>query len=196
MKGKRLILVVTIWLFCLFIPTSSMAHRVNLFAWVEGDTVCTESFFSDGTKAVHSQIDVFDPEGQIVLTGKTDEGGRFSFKIPQKTDLKIVLNDSMGHRAEYLLSASEMTGAVDSGYDKTPEQPAEIKQEKEALCIDKEAIKSVMEEVLDEKLGPVLRKLAVGKNEGQTVTEIVGGIGYIVGLIGVALYFSNRNKSR
>ncbi|OEU79507.1 MAG: hypothetical protein BA872_00935 [Desulfobacterales bacterium C00003060] len=195
MKGKRLFLLGTIWFFCLFAPTLSVAHRVNVFAWVEGDTVYTESFFSDGTKPVHSRIDVFDPEGQIVLTGKTDEEGRFSFKILEKTDLKIVLNDSMGHRAEHLLSASEMTGAVGSGYDKGHEQPPEIKQE-EVLCIDKEAIRSVMEEVLDEKLGPILRKLAVGGNKGPTVSEIVGGIGYIFGLIGVALYFSNRSKTR
>jgi nickel transport protein len=85
-----------------------MAHRVNLFAWVEGDTVFTESFFSDGAKSIGSRIDVFDPEGEILLTGRTDDEGRFSFKIPKKTDLTIVLNASMGHRVEYILSASEI----------------------------------------------------------------------------------------
>jgi len=110
MKHNVLLWTVMIWLFCLFVSTPCMAHRVNLFAWVEGDTVFTESFFSDGAKSVGSRIDVFDPEGEILLTGKTDDEGRFSFKIPKKTDLTIVLNASKGHRVEYILSVGEMTG--------------------------------------------------------------------------------------
>lgn len=185
-----------ILLLFLSVPTLSMAHRVNVFAWVEGGMVYTESFFSDGTKAVNSQIDVLDPEGKILLTGKTDKEGGFSFTIPKKTDLKIVLNASMGHRAEYILTASEMTGMVGSGYDKGVEQPTGMKEEKEVVSISKEEIRSLMEGVLDEKLRPVLRKLAVSKKKGPTVSEIVGGIGYIFGLMGVALYFRNRKKTK
>lgn len=185
-----------ILLLFLSVPTLSMAHRVNVFAWVEGDMVYTESFFSDGTKPVNSQIDVLDPEEKILLSGKTDKEGRFSFTIPQKTDLKIVLNASMGHRAEYILCASEMTGTVGSGNDKGVEQPTGMKEEKEVLSISKKEIRSLMEEVLDEKLRPVLRRLAVSEKKGSTVSEIVAGIGYIFGLMGVALYFRNRKKTK
>ena len=69
-----------------------------------------------------------------------------------------------------------------------------MKQEKEALSIGKEEIKSLMEGVLDEKLKPILRKLTVNEKRGSTVSEIVGGIGYIFGLMGVAIYFKNRKK--
>ena len=196
MKKRITFFIGVILLLFLSVPNLSMAHRVNVFAWVEGDIVYTESFFSDGTKAVNSQIDVLDFEGRILLTGKTDKEGKFSFKIPKETDLKIVLNASMGHRAEYTLSASEMTEMVSSTYDKDVEQPTEIKEEKEALSTYKEEIRSLIEEVLDEKLRPILKKLTVSKKRGPTVSEIVGGIGYIFGLMGVALYFSNRRKKK
>lgn len=196
MKRRRLFLAGTTWLVCLIVPTLSMAHRVNLFAWVEGDTVYTESFFSDGTKSVDSRIDVFNSEGAILLTGQTDEEGKFAFKIPEKGDLRIVLNDSMGHRAEHVLSAGEMAGMAGSGYDRDGQNPTEMEGEKEVLVIHKETIKSLMEEVLNEKLGPILRKLAVSEKKGPALSEIIGGIGYIFGLIGVALYFSNRNKAK
>ncbi len=128
MKHNLLLWTGMIWLFCLFISIPCMAHRVNLFAWVEGDTVFTESFFSDGAKSIGSRIDVFDPEGEMLLTGKTDDEGRFSFKIPKKTDLTIVLNASIGHRVEYILSAGEMTGIKSSTHVKGGKQSAEIKE--------------------------------------------------------------------
>ncbi len=137
MKHNLLLWTGMIWLFCLFVSTPCMAHRVNLFAWLEGDTVFTESFFSDGTKSIDSRIDVFDPEGEILLTGKTDDNGRFSFKIPEKTDLTIVLNASMGHRVEYILSAGEMTGIKSSLDDKGSKQSAEIKEGKSGVSDEK-----------------------------------------------------------
>jgi len=30
---------------------------------------------------------------------------------------------------------------------------------------------------------------------GPGITEIMGGIGYIIGLVGIALYFSNRKRN-
>ena len=70
------------------------AHRVNLFAWVEGDTVYVESKFSSGKKVKAGKIIVTDPRG--------------TFKVPKKTELKIVLRAGTGHRAEWTIPASEI----------------------------------------------------------------------------------------
>lgn len=137
MKYNVLLWTGMVWIFCLFVSTPCMAHRVNIFAWVEGDTVFTESFFSGGSKSICSRIDVFDPEGEMLLTGKTDNEGRFSFKIPKKTDLTIVLNASEGHRAEYILSAGEMTGLKSSIHDNGGKQSAEIKEGEEEVSDEK-----------------------------------------------------------
>ena len=84
------------------------AHRVNLFAWVEGDTVHLESKFSGGKKVKAGKIIVSDPQGNELVRGNTDEKGEYTFKIPQKTDLKIVLIAGTGHRAEWTITASEI----------------------------------------------------------------------------------------
>ena len=88
------------------------AHGVYVFARVDGDRILTESYFSDERKVKDGVIRVYDPSGALLLAGKTDENGLFSFTVPQRTDLKIVLEASMGHRAEYLLKANELTGKV------------------------------------------------------------------------------------
>jgi hypothetical protein len=87
---------------------SGDAHRVNLFAWVEGDTVHVESKFSGGKKVKAGKIIVIDPRGTELLTGTADENGEFSFKVPEKTDLKIILIAGTGHRAEWTIAASEI----------------------------------------------------------------------------------------
>ena len=86
------------------------AHGIDIMAWVEGDKVFTESYFSRKIKVIDGHIKVYAPSGEQLLEGKTDANGIFSFKIPQETELRIVLESAMGHRAEYVLKADEIMG--------------------------------------------------------------------------------------
>ena len=83
------------------------AHRVILFAWAEGDTVYVESKFNSGKKVKAGKIIVTDPQGTELVKGTTNEKGEFSFKVPKKADLKIVLIAGAAHRAEWTISAAE-----------------------------------------------------------------------------------------
>lgn len=105
-----------VFMFCLFLqmmPHSAFAHKVNVFAYVEGDTVYTESYFPDGRKVTDGVIKVYNTKGKMLLEGTTDKNGQFSFKIPTRDDLKIVLEASLGHRNTYTLSASEMPDTIE-----------------------------------------------------------------------------------
>jgi nickel transport protein len=84
------------------------AHRVNLFAWVEGDTVFVECKYPDGTRVKEGVVRVYDSSGKEVLNGKTTDKGEFSFKVPKVDDLKIVLDAGMGHRAEWPLPKQDL----------------------------------------------------------------------------------------
>ena len=175
-----------------------MAHKVNIFGYVEGDTIFTESYFNDGRKCVDSKIEVFDSAGNKLLEGITNKTGEFSFKIPMKTDLKLVLTASMGHRAEYMMPASEVPG-YDSlqvkqkvpGEDITKQMVA---KRTDMAQVDLEQIKSVVEDAIDKKLKPLTKLIAKSQEHGVSVTEVVGGLGYIFGLMGVAIYFKNKKK--
>jgi hypothetical protein len=122
-----------------FHTTPAFAHKVTIFAWVEGDTIYTQSKFSKGRKVKGSLVTVFDMEGNKLLEGTTDEKGEFSFKIPKKTGLKVVLKASMGQ---------------------------------------------------------IISMLADSQDQDPGIREVMGGIGYIFGLVGVALYFTNRRKTQ
>jgi nickel transport protein len=168
-----------------------LAHKVIIFAWVEGDTVFTESKFSGGREATGARVLVFDRAGKQLLEGKTNNKGEFSFKIPKLTDLRIVLIAGMGHKAEWRIPESEIKEAGVSEKKMAGEfsQPMDV-------GLSKEEIKELIEESLDRKLRPIVRMMTESQSKGPSVTEIVGGIGYILGLMGVAIYFKNRGMRR
>ena len=169
-------------------------HKVYIFAWVEGDSVYTESYFPGKKKVKGGLIRVFDPSGAKLLEGRTDDKGAFSFKIPQKADLRLVLEASMGHKTETILKAEEMTGGSS--------EPTASKvgvNEPEGLAktpaADLEKIKVVVEEAIENKLSPIRKQLArMEKEKKASLRDILGGIGYILGLMGIALYFKSKRK--
>lgn len=177
----------------LLIPASVVfAHKVNIFAYQEADTVYTESYFSDGTKVKDGIVEVYDRQGTKLLEGKTDENGEFDFKLLKKDDLKIVLLTSLGHKNSYTLSVDELPDIIAS---EKPQGP-ELKKfkAKEVTPVDLEQIKRIIDTSLDEKLKPIMRELAKAQQKGVSFTQVIGGIGYIFGLMGIILYFLSKKK--
>jgi nickel transport protein len=182
------------------------AHKVMIFAWVDGDTIHTRSKFSGGKKAVNADIMVYNTDDKLLLQGKTDQKGEFSFRIPARTDLRIVLNASMGHKAEWKISSDEIPGAPAPAQKKSEhsgcEPPAapdnflykESDSQHLSTSFTKEEIRKIIEKTLDRKLDPVIKLLADLYSNEPEIKDIIGGLGYIFGLAGVALYFRNRKN--
>jgi nickel transport protein len=51
-----------------------------------------------------------------------------------------------------------------------------------------------LEKVLDKKLAPVMRILAEMQEQKIRLTDVLGGLGYIFGLVGVAAYFKAKSQ--
>lgn len=204
------------------LATEATAHKVNLFAYVEGDEIVVEGYFSGSAKAMNCLVDVFDSSGKKLLEGKTDAQGLYSFKIsqltPTKGDLRFVLHAGQGHMADYTLPAAELPRSPRDGAsatqteDKPPAtQPVPVLPDvknggKEGYGtppapVDPVALKTVLDESLDAKIQPLIKMLGnqqkmllEQKDKGPSVVEILGGIGWIFGLFGTAAYFASRNR--
>jgi nickel transport protein len=85
---------------------TALAHKVNIFAYIEGNTVYTESYFPDGRAVEDGKISVVDSKEEILLEGRTDKEGLFSFAVPKKDDLVIILDAGMGHKNRFELKKS------------------------------------------------------------------------------------------
>ena len=199
MKKKLYLILIFIFLIIIMINISAFAHKVNIFAYVEGGKIYTESYFSDGKKCIDSKIEVFDNQGNKLLEGLTDKEGMFSFEVPAEDaidgDLKLVLTASMGHRAEYVIRADEL-GNVSGLVEEKIEEPISAVSP-EVSSFDLKEIQSLIEDSLDEKLKPIMREMREIKRSQEdriSPTEIIGGIGYIIGIFGIVAYFLSRKK--
>ncbi len=207
---KCTIITTLIILFSLAGPAA--AHKVMIFAWVNGNTVHTESKFSGGRKVKSGKIEVFDPQGKLLLSGKTNEQGEFSFPVPQPTALKIVLNAAMGHRGEWTISKDEIVNAglgetaPSLTQNTTAEKPVPAVKTKSTAtstrtpaattALSAGEIQQLVEKALDRKLEPIYRMLAESREHKPTITDIIGGIGYILGLVGLAAYLQARHQQK
>jgi nickel transport protein len=183
------------------IPSIAFCHRVIVFAWVEGDVVHTESKISGGKMLMNASIDVYDMEEALLLKGKTDPSGRFSFEAPKRTDMKIILRSDMGHQAEWTVRKEEFSSSVHQEIVMPDVQKdwAETKSnavKKTGSTPSSLADNEAMETLLDQKLAPVLRQISElrKQTQGPSIKDILGGIGYIFGLIGVAAYVRSQRK--
>ena len=198
MKGSFKGLI--IGLSCFFVFASPViAHRVTIFAWAEGDTVFTQSKFSGGKRVQNGKVEVFDSEGTLLLEGRTDANGEFSFNPPKITDLTIVLTAGMGHQNRWMLSATELgqdepkPAAADPAVLQTQPETAPLVA---APRLTAQAVETIVARQLDQKLKPLTRMIVAAQESGPKISDIFGGIGYIIGLVGLGSYVHYRKGRR
>jgi nickel transport protein len=186
------------------------AHGVSVFARVEGDRVYVESKFSGGKKVKAGKIIVTDSQGAELLNGTTDDQGKFSFKIPKQTELKIVLLAGAGHRAEWDIPVSEIdlpdkkevpleekTAKNESPVPSKSKIETDAAENTQPLAgLTEKDLQAVVEEAVEKKIKPIMKILAESKQSGPTVKDIFSGIGYIIGLVGIAAYVHSRKKKK
>ena len=210
-KFRYLIFCLLFNVCCLLFVSLANAHKVNIYAYAEDGMVHSESYFVDGTKCKNSLLEVFDKkDGTKLIEGKTDEEGKFSFKIPKVTSLKLVLHASMGHQANFTIGEDEVREAMGmkqppkSSSVKVPSksesstsmntQKKETAEISELKGVSESEIEAIVESVIDRKLKPMERMLVkLQESSGKPgITEIIGGIGYIIGILGIVADFKAR----
>lgn len=188
-----------ILLLALLVPSrAAMAHRVNIVAWTEGGQVVAESTFSNGHKVRRGRVTVLDAvTGQKLAEGDADADGVFRFTPPEAArphGLRLCIDAGEGHRNEWVVAPEELGGPLGpapaaAGGGTAAGAPALAEQ---ASLSDAAGLRAAIEAALEAKLGPVRRDLAALRVRGPGLAEIVGGMGWLVGLAGLALYFKGR----
>lgn len=188
-------------LLTLILTTPALAHRVNIFAWAEGGTIYTESKFQGGNKVAQAAVEVRDANtGALLLTGSIDAGGKWSFPVPAefrdaKPDLLIVIKAGEGHQGQWKLPAADY---LDSGAAPAPaaaEAPAAAPQAETPATapVDSAALEQTVNRLVEAKIGPLRKELAEAGGKGPGAAEILGGLGFLMGLAGMVMA-SRRRK--
>lgn len=202
---KHLPLLIPLLTLLLSVSTTSYAHKVRIFAWEEGENIITESKFSGGKVARNVTISVIDQAtGQELLSGTTDSEGLFRFPVPKTAgpELEIIVDGGDGHKNSWKHSletdgsalSPQLSAGQTSATTDLPEVLPPPPQITPQQAIDPEQLAILIEESLERKLGPIRRSLAENAEKGPSIQDIIGGIGYIFGLAGIAAYMRFRRK--
>jgi nickel transport protein len=96
---------------------SAAAHRVNLFAWSEGNAVQVESKFSDSTPVKGGKLTVTDTAtGKVLASGKTSDTGTWRFTLPagyrSEKGVTVAVAAGEGHAATWEMTPSDLPKTV------------------------------------------------------------------------------------
>ena len=181
-----LILILTLW------PTAeALAHRVNLFAHSDGTNIHVQAGFSRTQPARKATITVSLPgQNQVLRTLTTDAQGQCAFPIPPEAvtyGLVIRVNAGEGHVNTWTMSKEEF-GAQPKAQPATMDETSPTTQTQKTDTPDWQA---VLRSELSSQLAPLRRELAEFQTQLR-LTDILGGIGWLVGLAG--LFAAIRSK--
>ncbi len=188
----------------LALPQPATAHRVNVFAFVDGADIQVESSFNRGSPVNGGQVQVIDAaNGAILLAGMTNAEGVFRFPVPETArtqghDLLIRINAGEGHQSEWRIPASDLVegNAVDAvstiGGLQTATTPPPAPQAGQSITLGPQELEKIIDAALERKLSPIRRMLSEQYTAGPSLRDIIGGIGWLIGLAGLAAYFKSR----
>lgn len=215
---------------CVLLPVAALAHKVSVFAYVDGPNLVIDAFYSKSNKVNGGKITVKSAAtGEVYQQATTDENGALTLPVPAKAiaakaDLRVLLVAGEGHQNDVLVHASEYAGltapaaaapaaapaAATTGTKPAPKlsaapsspaaSPAAAPSAAPAAQLDEATLTRIVnqavEQAVESRMAPVKRLLLESAQKGPGPTEIIGGIGYIVGLFGLAAFFSARRKNK
>lgn len=228
------LLVVALLALALLLPCEAQAHRVNIFAWLEGENIVVECGFNRSSPVRGGLVTVFDAaDGRELLQGRTDDRGLFTFAVPEAVrqghDLRIEVNAGEGHVNDWTMTAAEVNEAQDLSHGfREARAPAEAPAAQGAAAPVADAavagaqmpraqgahaqtapaqnpagqaltapeVRAIVAEALGTGLAPIRRELAALSAPGPNVRDIVGGLGWIMGLVGIACFFLSRRRQQ
>ncbi|MEO2068925.1 MAG: carboxypeptidase-like regulatory domain-containing protein [Desulfurobacteriaceae bacterium] len=178
---------------------SAFAHKISAFVDVEGNKVNLYSYFNSGEPVKNGKVEVYDEKtGKLILTGKTDENGEFSFELPKVSNYKVIVVAELGHKTVAEIKASDFSGSSKESNEETEEMTskneAQIQdtQHIAAANLSKEEIRKIVKE----ELKPIHQKLLdiEMKISEVSLKDIFGGLGWILGIFGAYLAISRKRN--
>ena len=151
---------------------------MTVFAHVHGTEIHGQVMDEGEIAVANAKITAYSPAGQRLAEAVSDDKGEFRLTVTKRCDWRIVA-DAAGHRAECTVPASELPADLPEAsnsdeHDETDGDLADLHRQVIALRRDVDRLQNKLR-----------------------YQDIIGGVGYILGLIGITAYFlgGRRRKS-
>lgn len=181
---------------CLITP-AAQAHRMQVFASVDGEVVRGEAYYAPGGPLPGARVLVYDPAGNVLFTLTTDNAGAFSFTPTVRTHHRIICETEDGHRETFTVFADELPATLPAPDNTGADPPAAAPEAPVAALPVVEADHVPLAELVARAVAREARPLreALARYESRTrLRDILGGIGYVFGVAGVVVLLKTRRR--
>lgn len=163
------------------------AHKLRVFATVEGQNVRGYAFFVGGGRPEGSAWVAKGAAGNIIASGTTDAEGRFTFGLPAaaSTDVTVTVDTHEAHMASTTLSASRLMVAPI-----TPPASASTPVTAGAAQNDAKLV-ALIASAVQKEIEPLLERLEA-MDARLRYADILSGVFLIIGLCGIGLWARRR----
>jgi nickel transport protein len=181
----------------LLLLSSLIAHAHNVVGgvYVNGVDIEGEAGFSNGTMAnAGTKVKITDQSGTPLGEVETDDQGFFMFTAKKKITYLFEINMGAGHILKMQLPADELPDDLDSGAATTNTNSGTNKSSTLVSNVakgDNSPINTLhLEKAIAKQIIPLRKEIQALKKSG--LRDILGGIGYIFGLLGVVALIRER----
>jgi nickel transport protein len=97
-------------LFSLFVTLPVDAHKLSVFAWVEGNSVKVEGKLPKARHPKHGIVLVYDGKDRILLKKPIEQNGTAEFPLENwEEGLKIIMDIGEGHESYWILTPYDIS---------------------------------------------------------------------------------------
>ena len=183
---------------------SASAHKVKIFASVDGESISGYGYYTSSARAKNVAVECIGPDGKVFERIKTDDQGEFTIKARYRVDTLLSLSTGDGHGAKWLITADEFPvhlaeyphGNLLQSDQQKPSvvaenisaEPLAGQQALQLAAVIRQELRPLQEQVNQ------LRAQIDLQEEKKNVQDVLGGIGYIIGLTGIFFYFAAKRR--
>lgn len=180
------------FLVLLLVSFNTLAHNVVGGVYVSGADIEGEAGFSNGAMAkAGTLVKVFDQSGIPLGEVVTDDEGFFIFRAKKRITHVFEINMGAGHTLKMQLPAEELPDSLSGGTAAMTAKSAQSTGASTSLALGNQITALMLEKAIAKQIKP-LRKEIQALKEKSGFRDMIGGIGYIFGLLGLVVFMRER----
>ncbi len=174
--------------------SSASGHGFSITAAARGKTIHGEVRYQGGIAAPDVSIEATDPDGTRLGQTTTDDDGRFTLPVAYRCEHRLRATTSDGHQQTCVVPVEDLPDDLPA-----PGAKPEVSRPKPSAAHTHDhghAEETVDEQIADavgKQLAPLHREIAELKTRLR-FQDILGAVGYILGLMGISFYFLGTRK--